>query len=162
MSDYFEYNYVNLLKKWYNLNENYIWEGIYMERSLVLIKPDAVEKNIIGEVISKYEGNGLKVVSLKMERISKDFACMHYEEHIGKEFFESLIKFITRGPLCALILEGENAIQKVREINGSTNPEKAAEGTIRRLYAASSMENCVHASDSIESAKREVKLWFGI
>lgn len=132
-----------------------------MEKSLVLIKPDAVEKNLIGKIINKYEENGLKVVALKMETISKGFACRHYEEHIGKSFFEPLIIFITKGPLCALILEGKNAIEKIREINGSTNPEEAKEGTIRKLYATNNRENCVHASDSIESAKREIKLWFG-
>ncbi len=132
-----------------------------MEKSLVLIKPDAVEKNIIGKIIAKYEENGLKVMALRMETISKDFACKHYEEHIGKSFFDPLIAFITKGPLCALILEGENAIEKIREINGSTNPEVAEEGTIRKLYATNNRENCVHASDSPKSAEREIKLWFG-
>lgn len=131
-----------------------------MERSLVLIKPDAVEKNIIGKIISMYEENDLKVVNLKMEKISKELATEHYEEHSGKGFFESLIDFITRGPLCALIVEGENAIEKIRKINGSTNPETAEEGTIRKLYASSNAENCVHASDSLESAQREINLWF--
>ena len=131
-----------------------------MERSLVLIKPDAVEKNIIGKIISMYEENDLKVVNLKMEKISKELATEHYKEHLGKGFFEPLIKFITRGPLCALIVEGENAIEKIRKINGSTNPETAEEGTIRKLYASSNSENCVHASDSLESAEREINLWF--
>lgn len=132
-----------------------------LEKSLVLIKPDAVEKSIIGEIISKYEENGLKIVALKMKRISKEFAYKHYEEHIGKAFFEELINFITRGPLCVLILESENAIEKIRAINGSTNPKEARGGTIRNLYAKSKTENCVHASDSKESAEREIKLWFG-
>ncbi|WP_300382933.1 nucleoside-diphosphate kinase [Clostridium sp.] len=131
-----------------------------MERSLVLIKPDAVEKNIIGKIINMYEENGLKVVSLKMEKISNKFAIEHYKEHIGKVFFDPLIEFITRGPICALIIEGENAIEKIRKINGSTNIEMAEEGTIRKLYASNSKENCVHASDSIESSKREINLWF--
>lgn len=131
-----------------------------MEKSLVLIKPDAVEKNIIGKIINMYEVNDLKVVDLKMQKIDKALAIKHYEEHIGKEFFEPLIKFITRGPLCALIIEGENAIEKIRKINGSTNPEVAEEGTIRKLYASSNSENCVHASDSLESAEREISLWF--
>lgn len=131
-----------------------------MERSLVLIKPDAVEKNIIGKIISMYEENDLKVADLKMEKISRELATKHYEEHIGKVFFEPLIKFITRGPLCALIIEGQNAIEKIRKINGSTNLEIAEEGTIRKLYATSNSENCVHASDSLESAEREINLWF--
>lgn len=132
-----------------------------MEKSLVLIKPDAVERNIIGEIISRYEENDLKIVDLKMKKISKEFAYKHYEEHIGKGFFKELIEFITRSSLCALILEGENAIEKVRGINGSTNPKEAKEGTIRNLYAKNKTENCVHASDSRDSAKREINLWFG-
>lgn len=131
-----------------------------MERSLVLIKPDAVEKNIIGNIINMYEENDLKVVKLKMEKISEELAKKHYEEHIGKVFFESLIKFITRGPLCALVLEGTNAIEKIRKINGNTNLEIAEEGTIRKLYASNNTENCVHASDSLENAKKEINLWF--
>ncbi|MGL5087766.1 MAG: nucleoside-diphosphate kinase [Clostridium sp.] len=131
-----------------------------MERSLVLIKPDAVEKNLIGKIINHYEGAGLKVIALKMEMITEEFAANHYAEHKGKVFYDSLIEFIVRNPLCALVLEGDDAIHKVREINGATNPEKAAEGTIRKLYAASNRENCVHSSDCIESATREIKLWF--
>ena len=132
-----------------------------MEKSLVLIKPDAVRKNIIGKIIGMYEENDLKVIALKMEKITEELASKHYEEHIGKVFYKPLIDFITSGPICALILEGKNAIEKIREINGSTNPEEAKEGTIRKLYATNNRENCVHASDSIESAKREIKLWFG-
>lgn len=131
-----------------------------MEKSLVLIKPDAVEKNIIGKIISMYEVNDLKIVNFNMKKISKEFAIKHYEEHIGKVFFEPLINFITRGPLCALVIEGENAIERIRKINGNTNIETAEKGTIRRLYASSNVENCVHASDSLENAKREINLWF--
>ncbi|MEG0296679.1 MAG: nucleoside-diphosphate kinase [Clostridium sp.] len=131
-----------------------------MEKTLVLIKPDAVEKNIIGKIISHYENDGLSISALKMERITPEFASKHYEEHIGKSFYDGLIKFITSSPLCAMIIEGENAIQKVRKINGATNPENAEEGTIRKLYADNSSKNCVHASDSLESAKREINLWF--
>ncbi|MDV4152555.1 nucleoside-diphosphate kinase [Clostridium sp. AL.422] len=132
-----------------------------MEKSLVLIKPDAVRKNLIGKIISKYEENNLRVVNLKMESITKEFASIHYAEHIGKDFYDPLINFITSGPLCALVLEGENAIERIRDINGSTNPEVAKEGTIRKMYASSNRENCVHASDSENSAKREIMLWFG-
>ena len=131
-----------------------------MEKSLVLIKPDAVEKNLIGKIISHYENEGLKVIELRMEKISKEVAALHYNEHKGKPFYEGLIKFIIRNPLCALVIEGENAIEKIRKINGSTNPENAEEGTIRKLYALNNRENCVHSSDSIESANREIKLWF--
>lgn len=131
-----------------------------MEKSLVLIKPDAVEKNLIGKIISHYENEGLKVIELRMEKISKEVAALHYNEHKGKPFYEGLIKFIIRNPLCALVIEGENAIEKIRKINGSTNPENAEEGTIRKLYALNNRENCVHSSDSIESANREIKVWF--
>ena len=132
-----------------------------MEKSLVLIKPDAVKKNLIGKIITMYEENDLKVIALKMERITEELASKHYEEHIGKVFYKPLINFITSGPLCALILEGENCIKKIIEINGSTDPKEAKSGTIRNLYADSNRENCVHASDSIESSKREISLWFG-
>ncbi|MCF0147364.1 MAG: nucleoside-diphosphate kinase [Clostridium sp.] len=132
-----------------------------MEKSLVLIKPDAVKKNLIGRIISKYEENNLKVVDLRMEKITEEFASKHYAEHIGKDFYKPLVEFITSGPLCALVLEGENAIERVREINGNTDPEKAKEGTIRKSFSTSKRENCVHASDCLESAEREIKLWFG-
>lgn len=131
-----------------------------MEKSLVLIKPDGVEQNVIGKILSMYEDDGLKIIALKMMTIDREFAMKHYSEHIGKPFFEKLINYITRGPLCALILEGDDAINKIRKINGATNPEKAEKGTIRALYGKNLTENCVHASDSKESAKREINLWF--
>lgn len=131
-----------------------------MEKSLVLIKPDGVEQNIIGKIISMYEEAGLKVVGLKMMTINKKFAMKHYKEHIGKPFFDELINYITRGPLCALILEGDNAVNKIRRINGATNPSKAEKGSIRALYGKNLTENCVHASDSVENAKSEIELWF--
>lgn len=130
-----------------------------MEKSLVLIKPDGVEQNVIGKILSMYEDNGLKIVSLKMLTVDKEFAMKHYSEHIGKPFFNELINYITRGPLCALVLEGDDAINKIRKINGATNPEKAEKGTIRALYGTNLTENCVHASDSKESATREISLW---
>ena len=131
-----------------------------MERTLVLIKPDAVEQNIIGKIISFYEDAGLKIIALKMEQVERKVAEEHYKEHYGKSFYNSLIEFITRSPLCALIVEGENCIDKVREINGATNPKEQKEGTIRKRYAKGITENCVHASDSIESSEREIKIWF--
>lgn len=131
-----------------------------MERTLALIKPDGVEKNIIGKIIAFYEDAGLKVVALKMEQISKDFASIHYGDHKGKKFYDELITFITRGPLCAIVLEGENAVEVVRKVNGATDPKDAAEGTIRRAYAVDKTQNCVHASDSVEHAKHEIAHWF--
>lgn len=131
-----------------------------MEKTLVLIKPDAVEKNIIGKIISAYEDQDLKVIAMKMEKVHKEVAAKHYKEHEGKSFYNSLIDFITRSPLCAMILEGEDCIAKVRNINGATNPKDQVDGTIRKLYANGITENCVHASDSVESAEREIKIWF--
>lgn len=131
-----------------------------IERSLALIKPDAVEKNIIGEIINRYERNGLKVIALKMVKADKKIASMHYLDLNGKVFYQELIDFITRGPLCAIILEGVDAVQTVRRTNGATNPKEAAEGTIRHEYGKDKTENCVHASDSTENADHEIKLWF--
>lgn len=131
-----------------------------MEKSLVLIKPDGVEKRLIGKIIKMYEEDGLKISELKMLKVPKELGMKHYEEHKGKEFFNKLINYITRGPVCAMILEGDNAINRVRKINGATNPEVAEKGTIRYLYADNMTENCVHASDSNESAIRECNLWF--
>lgn len=135
--------------------------GDIMEKSLVLIKPDAVRKNLIGKIISIYEENNLKVVCLSMKKITIEFASEHYKEHKGKPFYIPLLDFITSGPLCALVLEGDNAIEKVRELNGNTDPSKAKKKSIRKMYASNKTENCVHASDSIENAKREIMLWFG-
>lgn len=131
-----------------------------LEKSLVLIKPDAVERDIVGKILEVYEGAGLRIKSIEMKQITKDFAEKHYEEHKGKHFFDSLIKYITRSPLVALVLEGDDAIKKVRSLNGATNPENAEFGTIRRRFALSGTENSVHSSDSLESADREIKLWF--
>ncbi|MBW6409980.1 nucleoside-diphosphate kinase [Clostridium weizhouense] len=131
-----------------------------MEKSMVLIKPDGVERNIIGNIISCYEANGLKVVHLKLMKATREIAEKHYSQHKGKDFYEELITFITRSPLCAIILQGEDAVAKVRRINGATSPDDAEEGTIRHRYARSKTENCVHASDTLESAKEEIELWF--
>jgi len=131
-----------------------------IERTMVLIKPDGVERNIIGNIISSYEANGLKVKELKLMQATRGIAEKHYSQHKGKDFYEELINFITRGPLVAIILKGDNAVNKVRAINGSTSPDDAAEGTIRHRYARSKTENCVHASDTVESAQEEIDLWF--
>lgn len=131
-----------------------------IERSMVLIKPDGVERNLIGNIISVYEDNGLKVLHLKLMTATRELAEKHYSQHKGKDFYEELITYITRSPLCAMILEGEDAIKRIRGINGATSPDDAAKGTIRHKYARSKTENCVHASDNEESAKREISLWF--
>lgn len=131
-----------------------------IERSLVLIKPDAVERNLIGKIISMYEDQGLKIVSIRSVKASKSIAELHYEEHKGRPYFESLINYITRSPIVSLVLEGEDAIKRVRKINGSTNPLDAEDGTIRKLYAISKNENSVHGSDCPENANREIDIWF--
>lgn len=131
-----------------------------MEKSLVLIKPDAVEKNLIGKILNFYEEGGLRIVALQMKTASEEVAERHYEEHKEKTFYRELIEFITRSPLCAVIVEGDNAIERVRKINGSTDPSKADIGTIRKTFAKDKSENCVHASDSLESARREIGIWF--
>ena len=131
-----------------------------IEKSVVLIKPDGVERNIIGNIISCYEANELKIVELKLMKATREIAENHYCQHKGKDFYEELITFITRSPLCAIILKGEDAVARVRQINGATSPTDAAEGTIRHRYARSKTENCVHASDTVESAKEEIELWF--
>ncbi|MFH5835929.1 nucleoside-diphosphate kinase [Proteiniclasticum sp. C24MP] len=132
-----------------------------MEKTLVLIKPDAVERNLIGRILSLYEDRGLKVTALKMLNADKETAMKHYEEHIGRPYFENLMNYITRSPLVALVLEGDDAIALVREINGKTDPLEAADGTIRKLYGETKTYNTVHASDSEESAAREIEIWFG-
>lgn len=131
-----------------------------VEKSVVLIKPDGVERNIIGNIISCYEDNGLKVVELKLMKATREIAEKHYSQHKGKDFYEELITFITRSPLCAIILKGEDAVARIRKINGATSPTDAEEGTIRHRYARSKTENCVHASDTLDSAKEEIALWF--
>ncbi len=131
-----------------------------MEKTLVLIKPDAFGKNHTGDILKRYEDEGLKIVAAKVMQMDKKIAAIHYAEHVEKPFYPDLVEFMTSAPLMALILGGDNAISKVREINGATNPAKAAEGTIRKLYAESVTKNAVHASDSPESAAREIKIFF--
>ncbi|MBQ7704710.1 MAG: nucleoside-diphosphate kinase [Selenomonadaceae bacterium] len=131
-----------------------------MEKTLVLIKPDAFGKNHTGDILKIYESEGLKIVAAKVMQMDKKIAAIHYAEHVEKPFYPDLVEFMTSAPLMALILGGDNAISKVREINGATNPAKAAEGTIRKLFAESVTKNAVHASDSPESAAREIKIFF--
>lgn len=131
-----------------------------MERTLVLIKPDAIANNHIGDIIKHYEKEGFKVAAMKLMKMTKEIAAKHYAEHIGKPFYNDLVAFMTADPLVAMVLTGENVIARVREVNGATNPEKAAEGTIRKLYAESVTKNAVHASDSPENAAREIAIFF--
>lgn len=131
------------------------------EKTLVLLKPDAVERNLIGRILVEYERNGLTVLEMKLMKASPTLAEQHYAEHEGKPFFDRLVAYLTRSPLVALVLEGENAISRVRALNGTTDPADSQDNTIRALYGKSMSENTVHASDSTESAERERAIWFG-
>ncbi|MGB6207546.1 nucleoside-diphosphate kinase [Mycobacterium sp.] len=131
------------------------------ERTLLLIKPDGVERRLVGEIIGRIERKGLTVAALEMRVIDDELAAQHYAEHDGKPFFGSLLEFITSGPLVAAIVEGPRAIAAVRQLAGATDPvEKAAPGTIRGDFGLETQFNLVHGSDSPESAQREIALWF--
>ena len=130
------------------------------ERTLSIIKPDAVGKNVIGKIISRFEENNLYLVAGKLVHLSDEMASGFYAEHGGKPFFNDLKKFMTSGPVFVQVLEGENAVQKNRDLMGSTNPKEAAPGTIRADFANSIDANAVHGSDSVESAKREIEYFF--
>ena len=131
-----------------------------MERTFVMIKPDGVQRGLIGEIISRIERKGLKIVGMKMLRISHELAQKHYAEHRGKPFFDSLISYITSGPVVAMVVEGKEAVKVMRTLVGKTNPIEASPGTIRGDYAMDVGRNVIHASDSIESANREISLFF--
>ncbi len=131
-----------------------------MERSLVIIKPDGVQRGLIGTIISRLENRGLKIVAMKMIQMDEDLARRHYAVHEGKPFFESLIKFITSGPVVVMVVEGPNAIEIVRRTMGATNPAEASPGTIRADFALEIGRNLIHGSDSPEMAEKEVNLFF--
>lgn len=131
-----------------------------IERTLSIIKPDAVAKNVIGEIYSRFEKAGLKIVAAKMLQLNDESAGGFYAEHQGKGFYADLIEFMTSGPVCVQVLEGENAIALNRELMGATNPAEAEPGTIRADFAKSIDANAVHGSDSPESAVREVSYFF--
>lgn len=130
------------------------------ERTLFLVKPDAVQRGLAGEIIKRLEGRGLKLVGLKLMQIPRATAEKHYGEHKGKPFFNGLVDFITSAPVIAAVFEGTNAIEVVRATNGLTNPAKASPGTIRADFGLEMGRNLVHASDSPASAAREIKLFF--
>lgn len=131
-----------------------------MEKTLVLVKPDGVRKNLIGEIISRFEKRGLRVAALKMMHMDEALAKKHYAEHDGKAFFGELVEFITSGPIVAMAIEGENAIRAVRGMMGATNPLDAVPGSIRGDFALTMGENIVHGSDGVESAARELANFF--
>ena len=131
-----------------------------IERTLVLVKPDGVQRLLTGRIISRYEERGLKLVGLKFMRVDRDLAERHYAIHREKPFFKGLVEFITSAPLVAAVLEGPNAIAMVRAMNGATRPQEAAPGSIRGDFAVETAQNLVHASDSPETAASELALWF--
>ncbi len=131
-----------------------------MERTLILVKPDAFGRALTGEVIARFERKGLRIAAMKLTRVQRDVAEQHYAEHSEKPFFGDLVEFITSGPLVALVLEGHEAIVAARQVIGSTNPLEATTGSIRGDYALEVQTNLVHGSDSAESSEREVGLFF--
>ncbi|MGA9047867.1 MAG: nucleoside-diphosphate kinase [Dehalococcoidia bacterium] len=131
-----------------------------MERTLILVKPDGVQRCLSGEIISRLEQRGLKIVALKMLRMDRALAEKHYAVHKEKPFFEDLVKFITSGPIIAAVLEGEKAVEATRQTMGTTDPKKAAPGTIRADLGINMEHNLVHGSDSAENAEKEISIFF--
>ena len=132
-----------------------------IQKTLSIIKPDGVKRNLIGDILARFEKNGLKITELKMIHLSKEQAQKFYEVHKDKGFFDELTSFMASGPVVVSVLEGENAIEKNREVMGATNPEDAEVGTIRKDHSQSVGENTVHGSDAEETAKEEIKFFFG-
>jgi nucleoside-diphosphate kinase len=130
------------------------------QRTLVLCKPDAVRRGLVGDILGRYEAKGLRIVALELRTIDATLADQHYAEHVGKEFYPPLRDFVTSGPLVASVLEGDEAVEVVRALNGATDGRQAAPGTIRGDLSLSNREYLVHGSDSPESAAREIALWF--
>jgi nucleoside-diphosphate kinase len=131
-----------------------------MERTLILVKPDAFARNLTGEIVARFERKGLRLVAMNLMTMTRDLAERHYAEHAGKGFYEELVTFITSGPLVAMVLEGEQAVVAARQVIGATNPLEATTGSIRGDYAIEVGQNMVHGSDSPDSAAREVGLFF--
>ena len=133
-----------------------------IERTFVMIKPDAVQRGNIGDIISRFEHKGFKIVGLKMVHITKEMAEQHYKHHKDKPFFKDLVDFMTSVPVVAMVLEGHNAVELVRKMVGATNPEEAAPGTIRHDFGLQVGRNIIHASDSKENAEKEIDTFFNI
>jgi len=131
-----------------------------MERSLVLIKPDAMQRGLVGTIVSRLEETGLKLVAIKMLHMNKDLARQHYAIHVDKPFFDSLVNYISSAPIMAMIFAGKNAVEVVRKAMGATDPAKAEPGTIRGDFGLDIEWNSVHGSDSVETAEEEIKLFF--
>jgi len=131
-----------------------------MEKTLSIIKPDAVAKNVIGKIIDRFESNGLRIAAMKKIKLTKEDAAKFYEVHKQRPFYNDLCEYMSSGPVVVMVLEGENAIAKNRELMGATNPKEAAPGTIRADFAESIEANAVHGSDSLENAKKEIAFFF--
>ncbi len=131
-----------------------------MERTLILVKPDAFARGLTGEIVARFERKGLKIAAMRHMQVTEDLAKQHYAEHDGKPFFGELVEFITSGPIVAMVLEGEQAIKAARQVIGATNPLEATTGSIRGDFAVEVGQNMVHGSDSPESGEREAKLFF--
>lgn len=130
------------------------------ERTLVLIKPDAVERGLVGEIIKRIEDRGFSIVAMELRHLTQEFASTHYAEHVGRDYFDPLITFMTSGPIVAMVIEGPEVIRAWRAMQGATNPFEAAPGTIRADFATSNRLNLTHGSDSAESATKEIALFF--
>lgn len=130
------------------------------ERTFIAIKPDGVKRGLIGKVITRFEEKGYKIIAMKMLTPTKEIAAKHYEEHYGKPFYEGLVKYITSGPIIAMVIEGVNAVKGARHLMGVTQPDEADVGSIRADFAQIMKQNIVHGSDSVESAKREISIYF--
>ena len=135
-------------------------ERVKVERTLVLLKPDAVHRALVGRIVERFESKGIKIVGLKMMRVSDDLARRHYREHVGRPYFESLVQFITSSPIIAVALEGTNVIARVRKLVGATQPDNSEPGTIRGDFSNHAPMNLIHASDAPETAERELALFF--
>jgi len=131
-----------------------------MERTFAMIKPDGVQRGLVGRIIARFETRGLKVVGMKLMTTPRELAETHYAEHVGKPFYEKLLGYITSGPVVPMVLEGRNAIQMARDMMGKTNPVDAGPGTIRGDFGIEIGRNVIHGSDGPESAEREINLWF--
>jgi len=131
-----------------------------MEKSFLMVKPDGVQRNLIGEIVNRFEKKGFKLASAKLMQVSEDLAKEHYGEHKDKPFFGELVEFVTSGPVFAMVWEGENVIKTARQMMGATNPTEAAAGTIRGDFGLTVGKNVIHGSDSLESAEREINLFF--
>jgi len=130
------------------------------ERTFVMVKPDCVQRRLVGEVIKRFENAGMKIVAMKFMSMTRELAEKHYAVHKGKDFYDGLLEYITSGPVVAMVVEGSNAVERVRAMVGVTDPDKASPGTIRGDYAQSISKNIIHASDSSETAEHEIALWF--